>query len=793
MREWNLTISDPVSLTLAADARLGPTSYYDDQIWELTLAGGEPPALALQTTFGLRVRSLRLFPRFIESDLIRSDPVSFAQAPAIKYFSPNYFQLTFTPFTDIDVTAEIWVPTSQTLAGRYLVANNSSTLRKIRLEMVGLMVPQGEGQRMLPAEISGVSALTGASGGLVPVLFMTGGVEPGTGPYPSLSTSLVLEPDKTCQSVWAHAALNTVEASLQAARETALRNWDAELARIEMLNSGMIEVYSGNSDWDAAFSLSQKVAYGLLVSPTEHLPNHSFVLARQPGHGFSARGDGLDYSYQWSGQTPMDTWYLSDLLLPAAPKLVAGLLKNFFVSAEKNGFIDWKPGPAGQRSHLIATPLLAALAERVYDYTGDTSFLEDVFPQLLAYLRVWFTPEHDRDRDGIPEWTHTLHSGYDEHPLFSLWHTWGQGADISTAETPSLCSFLYNEINLLKRMAELLNIDEPVPSLQMISDNLRAAVEASWDKKIASYKSWDRDSHFTSPGERIGERTGEGRIEVERSFDYAVRLLIKITTESGAPVQPLVFIHGIGSNGQHYVERLAPERFHWYLGQGIATGLRLYSSLEFITIEGLTGEDQVSVSSVEYHYQEHTLLLPLWARIPARRQAKPLIKDTITNSKRYWRAHGLPACPDGHPDDEAGLCQRVYLPWNALIARGLLSYGYRTEAAELVSRLMDTIIPTLKQEGAFRKYYHAETGQGMGESNTVDGLAPLGLFLETLGIRIYSPQKVGLEDFNPFPRPITVKYRGLTVLRQKEKTTVIFPDGQTHSVSSPNPCIVSLE
>ncbi|MBI4315619.1 MAG: hypothetical protein HY679_06760, partial [Chloroflexi bacterium] len=46
-----LTQADPLALRLAADVRFGPTDYGDDQIWSLSLAGGDPPALALHTTY----------------------------------------------------------------------------------------------------------------------------------------------------------------------------------------------------------------------------------------------------------------------------------------------------------------------------------------------------------------------------------------------------------------------------------------------------------------------------------------------------------------------------------------------------------------------------------------------------------------------------------------------------------------------------------------------------------------------------------------------------------------------
>ncbi|MCC7130869.1 MAG: hypothetical protein IT297_10780, partial [Anaerolineae bacterium] len=86
-----------------------------------------------------------------------------------------------------------------------------------------------------------------------------------------------------------------------------------------------------------------------------------------------------------------------------------------------------------------------------------------------------------------------------------------------------------------------------------------------------------------------------------------------------------------------------------------------------------------------------------------------------------------------------------------------------------------------------------ETGQPAGEFNSLSGLAPLGLFLETLGVRLISSKKVGLTGFNPFPWLVTVKYRGITILRQKDKTIVIFPDSQTVTVTDPEPRIVSLE
>jgi hypothetical protein len=123
----------------------------------------------------------------------------------------------------------------------------------------------------------------------------------------------------------------------------------------------------------------------------------------------------------------------------------------------------------------------------------------------------------------------------------------------------------------------------------------------------------------------------------------------------------------------------------------------------------------------------------------------------------------------------------------------MISYGYREEVAELVTRIMTAIIGSIKRKGEFRQFYNADTGNGLGDTNSLWGLAPVGLFLETLGVQLISPWEVRLAGKNPFPWPITVKYRGMTILRGRNITQVIFPDGQTLSVEDPEPSLISLE
>src|SRR5512137_2086046 len=112
MHLWNFTPEHPITLTLAADARLNPTDYTNDQIWQLNLGNSDPPAISLETTFGLRARLCRIFPRFLFNGQVVNDPKHFSHPITIQKYYPSYICLQFKPFSCINVKLEYWVPGS---------------------------------------------------------------------------------------------------------------------------------------------------------------------------------------------------------------------------------------------------------------------------------------------------------------------------------------------------------------------------------------------------------------------------------------------------------------------------------------------------------------------------------------------------------------------------------------------------------------------------------------------------------------------------------------------------------
>jgi hypothetical protein len=59
-------------------------------------------------------------------------------------------------------------------------------------------------------------------------------------------------------------------------------------------------------------------------------------------------------------------------------------VRNYLAVQAEDGSIDWKPGLGGQRSRLLAPPLLASLVWRIYQNTEDSAFLEENKQKLAA-------------------------------------------------------------------------------------------------------------------------------------------------------------------------------------------------------------------------------------------------------------------------------------------------------------------------------------------------------------------------------------------------------------------------
>src|SRR5215216_1111133 len=761
MRDWSLAKGDPLSLTLAADSRLSIPDYLNDHIWELVLGGGEPAALALRTTYGLRAKSMRIFLRFSENGKSVSDPSAFTLPPTVRRFYPNFLILEYSPLPNIDVITEYWVPQSNAISGRVSVSNKSNSTRKICLEVCSLLTPV-DGQGMTSTQMQLVNVLAGQTGGLFPVLFLTGGPAHGSGPHPSLFLDLDLGPGATRQLTWTQAASDSHQASFDLARQTAARPWEAERARLELLHASQtVEIHTGDKDWDAVFALSQSAAFGLFFPPSEKLPNSSIVSARGPDNGFSPKGDGTDYPASWNGQTPFDAYYLANVLPVAS--IAQDLLKNFLAEQKEDGTIDGKLGLSGQRGRYLAAPILSSLAWKFYEKSDNKDYLAKLFPQLLKFFWSWFSPDFDEDSDGLPQWKHILQTGFEDNPLFEAWHDWSLGVDITQVHSPALEAMLYHEAACLIKMAELLEQHDSLTLLHEQAAKLRLSIESTWQPRTGLYHYRDRETEMSLAGKTLFKQQGSTVLTPKLKFESPIRLLIEVQNQTHTSKRPEIRIHEFSTKPADEV--ISSGDYQWRNNGLIYTTQKVYSKLAKISVRGLSDEDTVIISTLDFTSEDHTLFMPLWAGVPDDQRAQTMIGRALLDANRFHRPYGIPACPLLTQPEAESVSQAVHLLWNLFICEGLLRYGFRTDAARLVAHIMTAINQNLKQNRAFYGRYHAEKGTGIGERNALTGLAPVGLFLQVLGVEILSSTCVKLAGENPFPWDVTVCYKGLKVMR----------------------------
>ncbi len=482
------------------------------------------------------------------------------------------------------------------------------------------------------------------------------------------------------------------------------------------------------------------------------------MTVRNPDQGYSLLKNGSDYNHQWNGQTALDSYYLTNFLLPSSPGIVKGLVDNFIATQTQEGEIDLKPGLGGQRSQLLSTPLLAFISWKLYQYTSDIDYLKSIFQKLLSFFFSWFTNNHDRDLDSIPEWDQIIQTGYEEHPLFTYHDELSGGLDISTVESPDLCSFLYQECRSLISIANEIENFSMIEQLEQIARKLSEAVENSWRDSQACFSYRDRDSHISTPPEFLGKLIGTGIIEFHQEFPNPIRPIIHIKSKRAGTRPVQLYIHGTSMNGSHRVDHVPTYQIHWHLNTGYFTSDYIYKTIEQIEISGISSDDEVIVQTPSLTFIDQTLLLPLWAGIPSKEKAKILVNLTIMNKKRFLSTYGLRSWINfQNLDKKTEELSVLNLLWLSLIMDGMITYEERKKAAEVFTRMMKAVVSSMKADMTLHQFYHSETGKPLGPINSLTSLIPIGSLLNVIGVKIYNSSKVEVSGSNPFPWPVTIK------------------------------------
>ena len=747
--------------SLAADIRFSQVDLINDQVWQLNFISGNPPAVAIQTTFGLRCHGMRIYPRFTVQNTSLTDPHTFVQPPQMIERCPNYLMVKCRPFSSLDVELEYWVPSSQILCGRTQIANPGRVPITFRLEWIADLQPIDNGQPMSVTQIGINTVLQGASSRLFPVFFITGGPEAPAKIYPSLELNITLTPGSSRHLSWALASLDSAEASFTLARQSTALPWEAEAMKFKMEEKRKdFHFASDRQDRDELLHEAQVIARQLLVAQPPPSGRLTLVPKRQPDSPLVPLFTKKRLNPFYSTATAYDVWMLSRILLPGDPELFKDILFSFIDNQQANGAIPWVTALDGSPSKALTPPLLAGVVKDVFPSLNDHTWLSQVYPPLLRSFHCWFNPQ----TGSLPTWENPLQTGLDRSPQYSDWAPEGQGLDLKTIASPSLLAMLYKECQALLQISHWLNATEEEDWLQTTEQTLIAVINTLWDSKRATYQYADAQTLCSDPAALIHQTNHNGLIKLKRNFKAARRLLIKCTSLEGTIGPINIVIKGM--NGSQKIEEPLHFSFSQFIN-GIArvTSKELFTNLEQIEVNGLRKGCNLELSLAGYDFEDISLFLPLWAGIPSAVQAKELVEHTLLS--RYLSPDGLTCLPSDKVDPHKNL---IIPFWNYLMIEGLLLYGYKEAAANVMKRLLDTLVKQWQASGFVNSVIQSSDGVGIGEKDTLAGLPALLPFLRVLGIERITPKEVILSGLNEFFSPITVQYERVTIQTDQSLT-----------------------
>lgn len=107
--------------------------------------------------------------------------------------------------------------------------------------------------------------------------------------------------------------------------------------------------------------------------------------------------------------------------------------------------------------------------------------------------------------------------------------------------------------------------------------------------------------------------------------------------------------------------------------------------------------------------KEIIAFLALWSGVANKVQAKELVKH-LTDPKEFWRNYGVPSlsADDSYYVPIGYWNGPVWTQWQYLIFRGLIDYGYKKEAKELVKKVLTNVDYQLSTNHWFWEFYSAD-------------------------------------------------------------------------------------
>ena len=748
--------TDPIGLTLAADQAFNPEPDALDVVWQVGLDEGAP--LSLFSTLGLQARSFHIFPQISLNKIPFERIGGFFARPRIDKIYSNYAKLTVTPQFELEAMLEFWLRSGSCLQGRISIFNHGSENLDVGARLTARLITLQGSSELRPVKQGFQNKLKGQSGNLSINLEIEGGSTTILSPNLALEQNKQLKPGQSLQSLW-QCKLQPVPDEAATVDRPFPVNWDGEIAKIEIANDcRMLQINTALPAWDAVIFSNQNQAFQLLRCDAQNMvrPDRS----RSIHSAFTPK-----LSLGKSKISALELWQILSSLIPAQSELAAQIFTDFLEDA----LLEHEKNP----QNALPFPCLCDLSWRIHQQIEGKEFLTALYPQLKKLSLAWFSPQHDRDQDGIPEWSKIEQAGLTSLPNFNLLEEEAFPIQINATEQVNLNALLRIELRELQKIAQ---IAEDSDAIVEIGEHLSVldAFLANYENKTNNNTVLDFESGQWQKGELIYDGKlddfGEKAIYLAKSSRLNLRLKPQIQLKKPATF----YLHGENQDGEQVVEAIEPKDLLWLPGSFFYTTKEIYCRIDKISALDLK-DCNLRIHKADLECQDIGLLFTL-PDSEAEDDPESSLETSISNYE-----FGIPENLNLEAEE-----QQVNLGWNLLLLADLIRKGEIVIAFQLLKQLILAQGKQLSQEHNTSDRWDARTGRILASRNTIGGLIPVSLILDLAGIRIYNEDKLSIQGQNPFPGPFKLLYRGLEVIREGKNTTVRFQDGslQHHFGSS---------
>ena len=751
-RIWNRPL--PERFLLGGEQHFSSDLLLSNQAWILGRTSDKTPLPAVEFMPETPGMKFQFFLQFNEHSQSQSDPLHFNPIPKLKRFSWDWIEFSYQVLKDLEIRSFYWAPDSGVICGESWIYNLTDKKRLVAIDLICLLQSQGAGNQIFLDNMNGRPVLTGCLGDKHLVLFLAGNPIATEDPFPYLQNEIILSPYSENKVHWICAISDTRKTAQELLESVLQLDWSGETSRRKIAHQSQIEITTGDPDWDIILALSQKQAQLIYhqITSRENL---------KTPHGVDL--------------TPIQALMLLQSLENQTPDKVKKILDLVFKQSNQSKlegrFPDHDPTPP-----ILAGELLWQIYQSGFIYEIWSHYL----PFAAGWLDDWLSPDLDKDGDGIPELTHPwiLDLAGSNTTVDML--SGGSFIPYPYLESPGLGALLYNDVCKIDDLAQVSGCNSDYHFLEE-KETFLNFLQESWNPDKGEYQNRDSRSHAAVNGFNILDELQSGLNIIRADFPQPARIGI-IHHRSAAdrvPGEFRVICHGLNWQGNYRIEELSSTNFTWGEKSDLGISESIYSKLDYCILKGEGQKGKFSLVVPTTVNKDITQLLPFWAGIVPDDQTGDIIENLLLDPDRHWSPYGFSSSPDtGEPTTQ--------LFWNLLLGQSLQQHGRSELAAEMIGRWMAVIIPAFERSGCTFPGYGVKTGQGIGLKDSLESLFPVRFFLQVLGVEFFHDGRLIITGKNPFPWPVTLKYRGLEIIRESGKTTIIRPGKEILILTDPD-------